>query len=60
MGFDFPNGSMAVHSFLCCLSLVYACLCSFEKRRRISRQDSDGDGGAGESKERTTKADVVG
>ena len=31
-----------------------------EKRRRISRQESDGDGGAGEKKERKTKAEVVG
>ena len=31
-----------------------------EKRRRIRRQESDGDGGAGETKERKTKADVVG
>ena len=29
-------------------------------RRRIRRQDSDGDGGAGEKKERKTKAEVVG
>ena len=31
-----------------------------EKRRRISRQESDGDGGAGEKKERKTKAEVAG
>ena len=31
-----------------------------EKRRRIRRQESDGDGGAGELKERKTKAEVVG
>ena len=31
-----------------------------EKRRLIRRQDSDGDGGAGEKKERKTKAEVVG
>ena len=31
-----------------------------EKRIRIRRQDSDGDGGAGEKKERTIKAEVVG
>ena len=29
-------------------------------RRRIRRQESDGDGGAGEKKERETKAEVVG
>ena len=29
-------------------------------RRRIRRQDCDGDGGAGEKKERKTKAEVVG
>ena len=29
-------------------------------RRRIRRQESDGDGGAGEKKERKTKAEVVG
>ena len=32
----------------------------FEKRRRIRRLESDGDGGAGEKKERKTKAEVVG
>ena len=37
--------------------MVWAC---FEKRRRISREESDGDGGAGEKKERKTKAEVVG
>ena len=31
-----------------------------EKRRRIRRQESDGDGGAGEKKERKTKAEVDG
>ena len=31
-----------------------------EKRRRIRRQESDGDGGAGEKKESKTKAEVVG
>ena len=31
-----------------------------EKRGRIRRQDSDGDGGAGEKKERKTKAEVAG
>ena len=37
--------------------MVWACI---EKRRRIHRQESDGDGGAGEKKERETKAEVVG
>ena len=37
--------------------VVWAC---FEKRRRIRREESDGDGGAGEKKERKTKAEVVG
>ena len=37
--------------------MIWAC---FEKRRRIRREESDGDGGAGEKKERKTKADVVG
>ena len=32
----------------------------FEKRRRIRREESNGDGGAGENKERKTKAEVVG
>ena len=32
----------------------------FEKRRRIRREESDGDGGAGEKKEGKTKAEVVG
>ena len=36
--------------------MVWAC---FEKRRRIRREESDGDGGAGEKKERKTKAEVV-
>ena len=31
-----------------------------EKRRRIRRQESDGDGGAGEKKEMKTKAEVDG
>ena len=31
-----------------------------EKRIRIRRQESDGDGVAGEKKERKTKAEVVG
>ena len=31
-----------------------------EKRRRIRRLESAGDGGAGEKKERKTKAEVVG
>ena len=31
-----------------------------EKRRRIRRQESDGDEGAGEKKERKTKAEVDG
>ena len=31
-----------------------------EKRRRIIRQESDGDGGVGEKKESKTKAEVVG
>ena len=31
-----------------------------EKRRRIRRQDSDGDGGAGEKKGRKTEVEVVG
>ena len=39
------------------VELVWAC---FEKRRRIRREESDGDGGAGEKKERKTKAEVVG
>ncbi len=36
--------------------MVWAC---FEKRIRIRRLESDGDGGAGEKKERKTKAEVV-
>ena len=36
--------------------MVWACT---EKRRRICEQESDGDGGAGERKERKTKAVVV-
>ena len=31
-----------------------------EKRRRTRRQESDGNGGAGEKKERKTKAEVNG
>ena len=37
--------------------MVWACI---EKRRRIHRQESDGDGGAGEKKERKTEEEVVG
>ena len=37
--------------------MVWPCI---EKRRRICRQKSDGDGGAGEKKERKAKAEVVG
>ena len=36
--------------------MVCACI---EKIRRIRRQESDGDGGAGEKKERKTIAEVV-
>ena len=36
--------------------MVWTC---FEKRRRIRREENDGDGGAGEKKERKTKAEVV-
>ena len=36
--------------------MVWACI---EKGRRIRRQESDGDGGAGEKKERKTEAEVV-
>ena len=36
--------------------MVWAC---FEKRIRIRREESDGDGGAGEKKEGKTKAEVV-
>ena len=39
------------------VEVVWACI---EKRRRICRQESDGDGGAGEKKERNTRAEVVG
>ena len=39
------------------MEVVWAC---FEKRRLIRREESDGDGGAGEKKERKTKAEVVG
>ena len=35
--------------------MVWAC---FEKRKGIRREESDGDGGAGEKKERKTKAEV--
>ena len=37
--------------------MVWACI---EKRRIIRMQASDGDGGAGQKKERKTKAEVVG
>ena len=37
--------------------MVWACI---EKRRRIRREESDGDGGAREKKERKTKAEVAG
>ena len=37
--------------------MVWACI---EKRRRIRRQESDGDGGAGEKKEAKTKSEMVG
>ena len=37
--------------------MVWACI---ENRIRICRQESDGDGGAGEKKERKTKAEVDG
>ena len=37
--------------------VVWACI---ETRRRICGQLSDGDGGAGEKKERKTEAEVVG
>ena len=36
--------------------MVWECI---EKRRRIRRQESDGDGVAGEKNERKTKAEVV-
>ena len=36
---------------------MWACIA---KKRRIRRQGSDGDGGAGEKKGRNTKAEVVG
>ena len=39
------------------LPVVWACI---EKRRRIRRQESDGDGGAREKTERKTKQEVVG
>ena len=35
--------------------MVWACT-----EKRIRRQESDGDGGAGEKKERKTEAEVVG
>ena len=37
--------------------MIWACI---EKRRRIRRQESDGDGGAGEKTEWKNKAEVVG
>ena len=37
--------------------MVCACI---EKTRRIRRQESDDNGGAGEKKERKTKAEVFG
>ena len=37
--------------------MIWACI---EKRRRILRQDSGDDGGAGEKKEWKTKEEVVG
>ena len=37
--------------------MVWVCI---EKRRRIRREESDSDVGAGEKKERKTKAGVVG
>ena len=37
--------------------MVWACIA---KGRRIRRQESDDDGGAGEKKERKTEAEVVG
>ena len=37
--------------------MVWACI---EKSRRIGRQESDEDGGAGEKKERKTEVEVVG
>ena len=37
--------------------MVWACI---EKRTRIYRLQSDGDGGAGEKKERKTETEVVG
>ena len=37
--------------------VVWACI---EKRRRIRRQESDGDEGAGKKKDKKTKAEVVG
>ena len=33
---------------------------AYIEKRRIRRQESDGDGGAGEKKERKTEAEVVG
>ena len=36
--------------------MVWACI---EKRRRIRRQESDGDGGAGEKKERTHQESML-
>ena len=37
--------------------MIWKCI---EKRKRICRQESDGDGGAGEKKERKTEANVAG
>ena len=37
--------------------MVWACI---EKRRQMRRQESDGDGGAGEKKEMNTIVGVVG
>ena len=37
--------------------MVWACIV---KRRRIRREESDGNGGAGEKKGRKTEAEVVG
>ena len=39
------------------VEVVWACI---EKKIRICRQESDGDGGAGDKKERKTEAEVVG
>ena len=37
--------------------MIWTCI---EKRTRICGQESDGDGGAGENKERNTETEVVG